>query len=332
MATTDRKIAVIIPYFQRQPGLLRQCVRSVLDTKGDVDPLIIIVDDGSPIPAQDEVGDLHDGISLTIIRQKNSGPAAARNTGLDHVSGGTRFATFLDSDDCWVEQFLPDAVWALQRECELFIGNTRRKGSKPRFSWSKDSSRNIEPHKHTLINQKRDIYNFRGDFFDLMVFRSNLVSATAMAYRIDKFPSLRFPEHLFQGEDRLFKLRLSKRLKSIAFSPKVYAEEGEGVNVLDKSGWQTEGHLRLTSSYIKMSTMILNEIDLTSRQRGHVCRELSEFRRAFVATILHNIRHRKPLNWGCVRSTLRHDPYGAAFILPNVIRILGKKAIGAKNT
>lgn len=323
------KIAVIIPYFQRKPGLLRQCVKSVLANAGNTDVKIIVVDDASPVTAENEITDIvaEGGDIVSVIHQGNAGPAAARNNGLEHVAAKTDFVAFLDSDDQWTGPFLPDAVWALGQGYDLFIGNTRRGGGPSRFSWDSDPGRNIDAQAHTLIDPGREIYEFRGDFFDLMVQRSNIVSATAMAYRLDRFRSLRFPESLYQGEDRVFKLRLAQELDQVAFSPKIYAEEGEGVNVLDKSGWKTEGYLRLTSNYIAMSRRILEEIELNSQQRAFVRRQLDDSRRAFAAAILHQLRHRKPLDWARVRSTLSQDPKGAMLLFPNLFRIVGQHLI-----
>ena len=127
MSNTEAKIAIIVPYFQREPGLLRQCVQSVLDTRGWVRVRILVVDDGSPRPAEEEIGDLVDAETVTIIQQENAGPAAARNTGLDYA-GDVPFVTFLDSDDQWTGPFLQDAVRALEQGYDLFVGDSKRGG------------------------------------------------------------------------------------------------------------------------------------------------------------------------------------------------------------
>ena len=335
-STNEPKIAVIIPYFQREAGLLRQCVLSVLNSSGSDGARVIVVDDGSPRPAEQEIGDLQNGTAVAIVHQDNAGPSAARNTGLDQVGETTPFVTFLDSDDQWTGPFLEDAVHALSQGFDLFIGNSRRSGIvEPRFEWGKDVAAKLLPDKHRLVDKEHELYEYKGDFFDLLVRRTNIIGPTTMAYRRDRFPSVRFRESLFQGEDRLFKLTLGQGLKRVAFSPRIYAEEGEGVNIFDKAGWKTEGSLRLTSSYIAMSKMVLDEITLDSRQRAHVRQQLADSRHAFAATILHHMRHRKPLDWGQVRVTLRQDPQGAVRLIPNIIRLcsqhLGSQLFGKKS-
>src|ERR1043165_4046833 len=63
----------------------------------------IVVDDGSTDGSGDIVASFADP-RITLIRQANAGPGAARNTGLDGCRGD--FVGFLDADD-WLE---PDAL------------------------------------------------------------------------------------------------------------------------------------------------------------------------------------------------------------------------------
>jgi len=330
MADTHSPIAVIIPYYQRERGLLRQCIQSVLAQKGRVDARVLVVDDASPVPAREEIADLaaDSGGAIRIITQTNAGPAAARNTGLDHVPPDTPFVAFLDSDDQWTGPFLPDAVAALGKGYDLFFGNTRRGSEQPRFEWHDDSRWRLRASDHRQFDRERDLHEFRGDFFDFLVHRTNVISATAMAYRFDRSPALRFRTSLFQGEDRLFKLQLGQRLHSVAFSPKIYADEGLGVNVFDKSGWGTGGSLQLASNYTALGKIILEEIPLNHDQRAHIRRQLAGSRHFFAASLLHLLRHRREVDWAQVRTTFRDDPATAALLLPNLARIVGGRLLG----
>ncbi|WP_026287729.1 glycosyltransferase family 2 protein [Thioalkalivibrio sp. ALJ24] len=322
MSNTEAKIAVIVPYFQREPGLLRQSVQSVLDTRGGTPVRILVVDDGSPLPAEKEIGDLEDGETVSIIRQENAGPATARNTGLDHA-GDAAFVTFLDSDDQWTGPFLQDAVRALEKGYDLFVGDSLRGGVPgTRFHWGPSAADNIRHDQHRLVETEHQLYEFVGDFLDLLIRRSNIISANTMAYRLDRFAGVRFPENLVHGEDRLFKLRLGAQLQRVAFSPRVYADEGEGVNIFDKSGWDTEGYLGLTANYVALAHMVLNEIPLNSRQKAFVRGQLGRSRREFLAGVLHQLRHRKPLDWRVIGQTFRNDPAGVALLVPNFLRLM----------
>lgn len=105
------KCTIIIPYYQREPGILARALRSVFaQTHPDFE--VIVVDDASPLPAENDVHDfsLEERARITVIKQPNAGPGGARNMGLDHVSDDSAYVAFLDSDDEWLPDHLKNAV------------------------------------------------------------------------------------------------------------------------------------------------------------------------------------------------------------------------------
>lgn len=323
MLPQPSRAAIVIPFYQRERGLLARCVDSTLAQAQGIPTTIIVVDDGSPVPADDELRDFvpDSGHELRLIRQTNAGAGAARNTGLKNVPAGTLCVAFLDSDDYWTAPFIADAVAALERGYDLFFGNSiRTKRSASRFVWSTTDARNIYPDAHPVIDPARQIHEFKGDFFDLLVYRTSVISTTAMAYRFDRHPDIRFDASVFNGQDRLFKLALGRELDRVAFSPKIYAYEGEGINIFDKSQWGSEHSLRFLASYIRLARRILRDIRLSPAQRAHVCRQLSDSRRNLAATVAHRLRRGKPIDWRRVLDAFRDDPGSAALFLPNLLR------------
>lgn len=110
------KCSVIIPYYQREAGVLQRALKSVLaQSHADFD--IIVVDDASPLPVEAETGTLplEERARITVIKQANAGPGGARNTGLDHVPADSACVAFLDSDDEWAPDHLRTATEALAR-------------------------------------------------------------------------------------------------------------------------------------------------------------------------------------------------------------------------
>ena len=88
-------VSVVIPVFNGE-GFLREAVQSVLDQK--YSPVeIIIVDDGSTDGTADVASSLPGPVRY--LRQTNSGPAAARNRGIEHAQGS--LIAFADADDLW---------------------------------------------------------------------------------------------------------------------------------------------------------------------------------------------------------------------------------------
>jgi len=75
---------------------VREAVESII-RQGYQNIQIIVVDDGSTDDSVDQLDGFADRISL--IRQRNSGPASARNAGLRVAKGD--YVAFLDADDAW---------------------------------------------------------------------------------------------------------------------------------------------------------------------------------------------------------------------------------------
>jgi len=88
-------VSAIIPLFnQRQ--FVRAAVESVLAQSSEPRE-VIIVDDGSTDGSLNTLGILKD--QLVVYRQRNKGPAAARNLGVSQARG--EIIAFLDADDEW---------------------------------------------------------------------------------------------------------------------------------------------------------------------------------------------------------------------------------------
>ena len=113
-------ISVIIPCFN-QAHFLGEAVESVR-AQTYTHAEIIVVDDGS---TDDPAGVVSRYPGVVFLRQKNQGPAAARNTGIRQSKG--LYATFLDADD----RLLPDALAVGERhlaahpECAFVSGHCR---------------------------------------------------------------------------------------------------------------------------------------------------------------------------------------------------------------
>lgn len=104
-------IAAIVPVYNVEQ-YLGQCVQSLLTQSYPLHE-VILVDDGST----DGSGELCDRLAadsqiVRVVHKQNAGLGYARNTGLDNLSDGVDYVTFVDSDD-WLE---PDMVETLVRE------------------------------------------------------------------------------------------------------------------------------------------------------------------------------------------------------------------------
>jgi glycosyltransferase involved in cell wall biosynthesis len=104
---TEPTFSVVIPTYGR-PRFLAEALSSVLaQTYEDFE--CVVVDDASEEPAT-----LPDDPRLRLVRRdKNGGPPAARNTGIDAARG--KYVAFLDDDDLWEPHRLEEAREAHQR-------------------------------------------------------------------------------------------------------------------------------------------------------------------------------------------------------------------------
>nr|MBA3317684.1 glycosyltransferase family 2 protein [Gemmatimonadales bacterium] len=100
------RFSIVIPTYSR-PDPLAKCLRSLSDLVYPRDRLeVLVVDDGGATPLDAVVAPFRSDLSLTLIRQPNGGPAAARNTGAQRAGGD--YLAFTD-DDC-----LADPDWLME--------------------------------------------------------------------------------------------------------------------------------------------------------------------------------------------------------------------------
>jgi len=104
------KATVVIPTKNRPTGLLR----AVSSVKPSEAISVIVVDDGSDIPAAEVLIELSNPYVRIILNGGVSGPAGARNFGVSMAS--TEIVFFLDDDDQMIAGYLQDVLTALEGE------------------------------------------------------------------------------------------------------------------------------------------------------------------------------------------------------------------------
>ena len=136
-------ISVVIPTYNRVE-LLKRSIDSVINQT--IKPFeIIIVDDGSNDGTVGMVKKKYD--SLKLIKQKNKGASAARNSGIKASSG--EWICFLDSDDEWKND-------KLEKQINAVANNSDYKFFHSNEIWIKNGKR---------INQKKKHKKYGGDIF-----------------------------------------------------------------------------------------------------------------------------------------------------------------------
>jgi GT2 family glycosyltransferase len=115
--------SIVVPTYGRPESLRRllDCL-ACLDYSPDRFE-VMIVDDGSPTPLEPEIAASRNRLNMTLLRQENAGPGAARNFGTERASG--EYVAFTD-DDCQ-----PDRGWLRALAAAFEINDCAVCGGRP---------------------------------------------------------------------------------------------------------------------------------------------------------------------------------------------------------
>jgi glycosyltransferase involved in cell wall biosynthesis len=112
--------SIVVPTYGR-PRSLPALLRALEATEFPKNRFeVLVVDDGSPEPVAPLLQPFPEGLRLRVIRQPNSGPAAARNRGLREARG--EFIVFTDDDCCPHPDWLPLLAEAATKQPEAMVG------------------------------------------------------------------------------------------------------------------------------------------------------------------------------------------------------------------
>jgi succinoglycan biosynthesis protein ExoW len=317
MSTSSSCFTVVIPYYQTTPDPLKRAITSVLSQKGVDRPHVLIVDDGSPLPARDVISEFshEESACIRIIRQPNSGAAKARNIGLDNLPESTVFVAFLDSDDEWDPYHLFNARRLLDNGYDFYFADHRRS------EWDKSKfgqiDLSLQPHKK--LDTGTDDYEYIGDIL-LPIMRDHMIQTSSVVYRKAELADIRFPVDLVLGEDEVFWVKAVRRARKICFSTKIEVHMGKGVNISQGEEWGDLRSFQLMAQNIRywkrIDDILPGEPQLKELQRFRV----GQLRRNLVASILFRLRRRMSLPMQHVLSFTIDDPAWILFLPLVLIR------------
>lgn len=314
----SKKIAVVIPYFQREPGILKKALASVFASDAIRNLTVVVIDDASPEPAQREITELGEArFPVSIIRQPNAGPGGARNMGLENIPDDTDYVAFLDSDDIWFPQHLKNALLALNAGYDVYFSDHIQLGAE---TSAFRRAGKIDLSGHSTIAGENHLHAYSGDMFDQII-TGNVIGTSTVVFDYKKFRHLRFRTDLTTaGEDYLFWLELALGNARFSFGSSPEVEYGKGVNVYAGSGWGTDGHARRIYHELRYRRTLKTIYRLNSRQRDFVGREIRRLRQAFVADCLHRLVHRKKVSWDLAASVVKSQPQVVFHVIPTVAK------------
>lgn len=223
---------VVIPYYQREPGILRAAVASVLRQAPPQETRvrIVVVDDASPHPADADLGGLAVAapFELAILRKANGGAGSARNHGLESLDPETvRYVAFLDSDDTWEGPHVSEAIGAIRDGADFAFANSWHDAvtSFSYFAYMR-ARHALDPGAHPVCRTVSGREAFGAFLAECIPHTSNVV------YDFARHPATRFHEGLRRtGEDHLFWLDLAASSRIVAYTTAVRGRRGSGVSI-----------------------------------------------------------------------------------------------------
>ena len=200
-------LSIIIPTFNRAERL-KKAIQSVLKQSQPCDE-IIVVDDGSCDATRKVVEEFENrNTPLKYYYQKNKGPAAARNLGIEKSE--CDFIAFLDSDDHFHKNKIEKQYCELQKNNDYLISHTYEK-------WYM---------RGVHLNQKKIHIPMHGMIFDHCLQLCAVGMSTVMV-RKELFDKVGLFDESFRCcEDYDFWLRVSYRYPFLLVPEKLTIKEG----------------------------------------------------------------------------------------------------------
>lgn len=294
MNLTPTKVSVVLPYYQREAGLLAAALKSIYHQTAfaRVDK-IIVVDDGSPLPAILDVESIKaiNGLfeKVQVVQKTNGGVSSARNAGLDVVSDSSEYVAFLDPDDVWLPHHLECALTALDKGSNFHFANFTQLGQ-TQGAFERTKQINTDEHRPIV---SPNIYWFDKDMIR-QITTANVIGTSTVVYRFKETQRIRFSENFkFAGEDYVMWLSLVSLTDKISFTIDISANYGEGVNLFSGAKWGTAHLCNRLFDEINFRSFILEEFDLQKDNYEFVKAKVYENRKQYLSNAASMIKRFK---------------------------------------
>lgn len=279
-------VSVIIPFYQRSKGLLEKALLSVAQQSAfsQIDK-VIVVDDGSPISAKEEISQLTGQTGLTekihLIEKTNGGVASARNAGIDAVAPNVKYISLLDPDDVWLPDHLELALAALETGSDFHFNNFTHIGQ---TVGAFERAGYITPSEHPKLNNDYN-HSYQGEIVR-QITTANVIGASSVTYNFEKHKHSRFKtDFRFAGEDYLMWLDITRNSEGISFTNKITTHCGEGINLFSGAVWCSAHLSKRLFDEINYRYFLLHNITMTKSNRERVKEMLYDNRKAYIGNL-----------------------------------------------
>lgn len=307
--TQAPRIDIIIPFFQREKGILHRALNSIAEQDYPISALrVIIIDDGSPVPAENELSEFpaSPALQIRILKQCNVGPNEARSNGLDHVDPNAKYIAYLDSDDAWTSNHLQRAVKALSHGYTAYFSNLVHLGADaPTY----ERSKHVIPEEHPSVAGDPTLREYQGDMMHQIV-TANIIFMPSLVIDAKALGHVRFTKaHRHGGGDYLYWLSLiASGNARFAFSTKPEVDCGSGINMWYSSGWGTNGFAKRILDEARFRYTALSHYIKNDNTRYLLKKRIAELQVLFLQDIVHRIRTHKKIDWQTSMIMLKEHP------------------------
>lgn len=180
-------LQIVIPCYN-VASYLEECLESVFSQKTEYTYKVVAVDDGSTDCTLKILKRYESRNNMEVIRQKNGGLSAARNTGMKTIEGN--YIMFVDSDDTLADGAIQNLLECAYREnADIVEGSSSHFNEKKEWSLMKHKNQNqVEP-----VNQLSGFAwskIIKSEFFQTLKFpESYWFEDSVMAYVL--YPSIK---------------------------------------------------------------------------------------------------------------------------------------------
>jgi succinoglycan biosynthesis protein ExoW len=314
-------VAVVIPFYQREKGILARALRSVLaqNLPADMRLKVVIVEDASPVPAAEELAGFADDPrhKIELIAQPNGGPGAARNRALEALDPGeVPFVAFLDSDDEWKPDHLRKALEALEQSPDhdfYFCDHTRFNTDK---SWFEESrifqtwaSGEVSPAPEPVSGFEH-LYRMPTRLAFSAFLTEYLSQTSTVVYRFSKFPEARFDTELRSaGEDHMLWITLAAKAGAVVFSTEQNVICGQGVNIYFSAfDWDLPQTADRYGYLVLFLTKLKRNFEIGEPDRGMIEARLAKFSKVYAYLVARGLAKKRVPNRNLISKIFKLDP------------------------
>lgn len=190
----NSELSFLIPVYNAE-AFLPECLDSLI-SQSDPSWKAVIVDDGST-DSSPAILERYQDPRITVVRQQNAGPAAARKTALDKVGSG--YVVFLDADDYLAPEAASVLNAAVSGEDIIVFGARKVKGGEAGHFVKDPVARTPSEYADAIFKRKA-----HGCLWNKM-FRRELFGEDIM-----------FPRYGY-GEDRMMCIQLARKAGTLKF-------------------------------------------------------------------------------------------------------------------